>query len=121
SPSIADFPSVGNSPRIFLSSSPRRIPMPRFKDAQYEQGKFIPIQFSAQILPGTFEHALAYVVDHKLDLSVFDRHFNNDDTGAPAYDPAVPLKIVLFAYSRGILSSRAIEHACQHHILFMAL
>jgi hypothetical protein len=38
----------------------------------------------------------------------------------PAYAPAVLLKIVLFAYSRGIVS-RAIERACQEHVLFMAL
>jgi transposase len=31
--------------------------------------------------------------------------------GAPAIDPAILLRIVLFAYSRSILSSRAIARA----------
>jgi hypothetical protein len=31
------------------------------------------------------------------------------------------LKIVLFAYSRGIVSSRGIEQACREHVTFMAL
>jgi len=31
------------------------------------------------------------------------RRYSNDETGAPAYDPAVMLKIVLLAYSRGIV------------------
>ena len=47
--------------------------------------------------------------------------FNNDETGAPAYDPAVMLKIVLLAYSRGMVSSRAIERACSENVLFMAI
>jgi transposase len=31
------------------------------------------------------------------------------------------LKIALFAYSQGIVSSRGIEHACRDHITFIAL
>jgi transposase len=80
--------------------------MPRFKDVNYEQGQFIPVRFSAQILPGSFEYALSYIVDHKLDLSVFDSRYANEEAGAQAYDPRVLLRIVLYAYSRGILSSR---------------
>ena len=45
----------------------------------------------------------------------------NDDTGATAYPPAMLLKVVLFAYSRGIVSSRGIERACREHVTFIAL
>lgn len=83
--------------------------MARYKDYNYEQSKMIPISFREQILPGTFEHTLSYLIDHELDVSIFDQRYNNDDTGAPAYDPALLLKIVLYAYSRGITSSRRIE------------
>jgi transposase len=31
------------------------------------------------------------------------------------------LKVVLFAYSLGIVSSRGIERACRDHVTFMAL
>lgn len=68
--------------------------MPRFKDYCYEQDKFIPIAFSKQILPGAFEYTLDYLIDNVIDVSVFDEKFHNDETGAPAYDPAVLLKIV---------------------------
>ncbi|WP_259367097.1 MULTISPECIES: hypothetical protein [unclassified Colwellia] len=37
------------------------------------QSKFIPIDFSQQIIPGTFEYALAYIVDNHLDLSGFEQ------------------------------------------------
>ena len=48
----------------------------------------------------TFERTLNYLIDNELDLSVFDARYRNDDTGAPAYDPAILLKIILYAYSR---------------------
>ncbi len=95
--------------------------MARYKDYCYEQGKFIPVSFDKQILPGTFEYTLSYLVDHEIDLSAFDARYRNDETGAPAYDPALLLKIVLYAYSRGITSSRGIERACRENVVFMAL
>lgn len=95
--------------------------MPRYKPYSYAQGKFIPIHFTKQILPGTFEYSLNHLIDHELDLSLFDIRAQNDQTGATAYDPRILLKIVLYAYSRGIVSSRKIERACQENVIFMAL
>jgi len=59
--------------------------MARYKEYSYEQGKFIPIHFDKQILPGTFEYTLSYVIDDEIDLSLFDQRYKNDETGAPAY------------------------------------
>jgi len=95
--------------------------MARYKKFSYEQARFIPIHFDKQILPGTFEYTLSYLIDNEIDLSLFDNHYNNDDTGAPAYDPAILLKILFYAYSRGIVSSRKIARCCQENIIFMAL
>ena len=95
--------------------------MPRFKVYNYDQDKLIPIRFSKQIVPGTFEFTLNYLIDQIIDVSVFDARYDNEETGAPAYDPALLLKIVLYAYSRGILSSREIERACRENVIFMAL
>ena len=95
--------------------------MARFKEHSYEQSRFIPVRFNEQILPGTIEYTINYLVDSEIDLSVFERRFRNDETGAPAYDPAVLLKIVLFAYSRGIISSRKIAQCCEENVVFMAL
>ena len=41
--------------------------------------------------------------------------------GAPAYPPAMLLKIVLLAYSKGIMHSRDIEAACRENVVFMAI
>lgn len=76
---------------------------------------------SEQIQPGTFEFALDHLVDQELDLRALDARFRNDETGASAYDPRVMLKIVLLAYSRGLISSRRIEAACLHNVQFIAI
>jgi transposase len=83
--------------------------------------RFLAVDLQRQLLPGTFEHALNYLLDHKLDLSRFDARFNNDATGATAYPPAMLLKVILFAYSQGIVSSRGMERACCEHVTFIAL
>ena len=61
--------------------------------------KFLPVDLSQQLLPGTFEHALNHLIDHELDLSAMNEQFCNDATGAPAYPPGTLLKVILFAYS----------------------
>jgi hypothetical protein len=81
----------------------------------------IPVVFEEQIEPGPFEFALAHLVDHELDLGPLDAKFRNDATGASAYDPRALPKIVLLGYSRGLITSRGIEQACEHNVLLMAV
>jgi transposase len=83
--------------------------------------RFLAVDLARQLLPGTFEHALNHLLDHEIDVSHFDARFRNDETGATAYPPAMLLKVVLFAYSQGIVSSRGIERACREHVTFIAL
>ena len=83
--------------------------------------RFLAVDLQRQLLPSTIEHALNHLLDHEIDLSGFDARFCNDVTGAAAYPPAMLLKVVLFAYSQGIVSSRAIERACCEHVTFIAL
>ena len=95
--------------------------MPRYKPYNYNQGEFIPIQFDRQIQPDSFEYALNYIVNHKLNVRDFEERFKNGDGGAPAYDPKIMLKVVIYAYSRGLLSSREIKRACQENVMFTAM
>jgi transposase len=83
--------------------------------------RLLVVDLSQQLLPGTFEHALNYLLDHEMDLSRLDARYCNDEVGASAYPPAMLLRLILFAYSRGIVSSRGIERACMEHVTFMAL
>jgi transposase len=95
--------------------------MPRYKTYDYDQLVMIPISLVNQLEPGTLEYTINELVENKLDLSVFEERYQNDDTGATAINPKILLKVILFAYSRGMISSRQIERACAENILFMAL
>ena len=95
--------------------------MPRYKAYDYDQLVMIPLSLENQLEPGTLEYTIHELVENKLDVSVFEGRYQNDETGATAINPKVLLKVILFAYSRGILSSRQIERACGENILFMAL
>ena len=94
--------------------------MARYKP-QENHSLLLPVVLSEQIVPGSFAFALNYLVDHELDLSALDARFKNDEVGASAYDPRVMLKIVLLAYSQGLISSRSIEQACQRNVQFIAI
>jgi len=95
--------------------------MAKYKPYSTSQGIFAPVHLSHQIQPGTFEYTLNHLIENVLDLSILGSRFSNDETGAPAYDPKILLKIVLFAYSRGIMSSRKIARACKENMVFVAL
>jgi len=95
--------------------------MPNFIPYNYKQDAMVVINYEDQLQPGTYEHAIHYLINNKLDLSVYFSAYNNADNGRPAYDPAILLKIILFAYSKGITSSREIEWCCQTNIIFKAL
>ena len=95
--------------------------MPKFIPYDPSQSKMVVVNYADQLQPGTFEHAIHFLIEQKLDLSIFHPSFKNDDTGRPAYDPAILLKIILFAYSKGITSSREIQWSCETNIIFKAL
>src|SRR5690606_7850233 len=95
--------------------------MPNFKKYNYNQDAMVVINFEEQLKPGTFEFTLHKLIDNHIDLAVFYENYKNDAGGRSAYDPVILLKIILFAYSRGITSSRDIQWECEHNIIFKAL
>ena len=94
--------------------------MARYKP-MHQGLKLLALDFDRQILPGTFEYALRHLVDNELDLEGFHQRYKNDVQGAAAFHPAALLKIILLAYSRGIISSRKIEAVCRENMLFIAV
>jgi transposase len=95
--------------------------MARYKPYDLNQAKMIPLSYADQIVEGSFEHALNEIVEEHLDLEVFDKRYANDETGRPAYDPKILLKVVLYGYYKGIISSRTLAEACRRNVVFMAL
>jgi len=95
--------------------------MAKYKRYDYSQSVLLPVSLGEQLVPGTLEFAIHTLVDRRMDMSVFDDNYQNDDTGRSAYDPKILLKVVLLGYSRGLTSSRDIERACCENVLFMAM
>ena len=95
--------------------------MAKYKSYDYSQSVLIPVSLDEQLMPGTLEFAIHTLVHTRIDTSIFDQRYNNDETGREAYDPKILLKVVLLGYSRGLISSRQIERACKENVVFMAL
>ena len=94
--------------------------MARFKYTDNSQSQFIQINLNVQLLLGSFEWTIDYLIN-EMDLSSFELRYRNDERGAAAYPPRVLLKAILYCYSRGILSSRRIEKAIKDNIIIKAL
>ncbi len=71
--------------------------------------RFLPVDLARQLPPGPFEHAAHHRLAHAVDRSRFDARFRNDDTGAPAYPPAMRRTVVRSAYAHGIVRSPALD------------
>ena len=95
--------------------------MAKYKRSNYSQTVFLQVSLSEQLIPGTIEFAIHSLVESRIDFSQLDSRYRNDQTGSSAYDPRILLKIVLYGYSLGIISSRKIEKACRQNMVFMAL
>ena len=85
-----------------------KVIMARFKDTEKEQGMFLTVNLYEQLLPGTFEWALNYLID-EADMSVFEQKYSNDAKGAAAYPPKILLKAILYCYSMGIITLGAVH------------
>jgi hypothetical protein len=53
--------------------------------------RFLPVVLEDQLVPGSFAHAVFYLVD-ALDLADFDTRYRNDKNGATAHSSAMLLK-----------------------------
>jgi len=95
--------------------------MAKFKTYDYRQRVLLPVSLEDQLMPGTLEFAIHTLVEKRLDMAIFHGKYRNDETGRAAYDPKILLKVVLLAYSRGLISSRKIEQACRENVVFVAL
>lgn len=95
--------------------------MANHRHYDYKQSVIGPIFLEDQLSPSTLEYAIHYIVEERLDMSIFDARYKNDTTGRKSINPKLLLKVVLYGYSRGMISSRSLEYACQKITTFMAL
>jgi transposase len=57
----------------------------------------------------------------QLELSRFYAPYEHDTRGAPPYDPAMMVCLLLYAYCVGVFSSRKIALACERNLAFIAI
>jgi len=93
----------------------------RTTDAAAGQGMFLTVNLQEQLLPGTFEYMLDKLIGRKINVSIFDRRYKNDLTGASAVPPSVLLKLVIYGYYTGNKSSRKISELNSNNIIAKAL
>jgi len=68
-------------------------------------------------------HLAWFVIDAvaEMDLEAFYAAYRVDGRSRPPYDPAMMVAVLLYAYARGIRSSRVIERACEEDVAFRVL
>ena len=59
--------------------------MARYKDYNYAQSKLLPINFSEQILPGSFEYTVNYLVDIIDFMGVHNNSVHNNFTAQESF------------------------------------
>jgi hypothetical protein len=60
--------------------------MAKYKRYDYKQSLMIPVSLEEQLMPGTLEFAIHTLVENRMDMSVFDLNYQNDETGRSALD-----------------------------------
>jgi transposase len=90
----------------------------RFYDQK--QSLLLPLNIQDWLPDGHLAIFISNVVD-ELDLSPIFRFYEDDDRGAPPYDPQMMTKILFYAYCNGIQSSRKIEKKQHEDIAFRYL
>jgi len=57
----------------------------------------------------------------KLDMGRFYAPYEDETRGAPPFDPAMMVCLLLYAYCVGVFSSRKIAQACERNLAFIAI
>lgn len=95
--------------------------MANFLNDNLNQSVFLDINYLEVLGENTFEYCLYQLITNQLDLTEFISRYKNKSVGRKAYPPALLLRVIFYAYYRGITSSRAIERCCKTDLKFMAL
>lgn len=94
--------------------------MGNFKSYNQDQPLLLPLNIKELIAEDHIVRVIDMVVE-KLNLQSLYVNTNNDTGGCPAYHPRMMLKILFYAYTEGIRSSRQIARRLESDIYFMYL
>jgi transposase len=89
----------------------------RFRHYDQSQSFLLPPSLDDWLPEDHEARFISDVVEDMLDLDcIYDSY--TEASGAPPYDPAMMLKLLLFAYSIGVTSSREMERRCHTDVAF---
>jgi len=93
----------------------------RFRNCDLRQGLLLPPSLEEWLPEGHLARFVAEVVE-ALDLSaIYGRYEERDGRGMAAYDPRMMVRVLIYGYSRGVVSSRRIERATYEDVAFRYL
>jgi transposase len=92
----------------------------RFRKWEIDQPLLFPPSVKDFVGPDHLAHFVRDLVRTELDLSGITSRYR-ELRGQPPYHPALMTALLLYAYSRGIYSSRRIEQSCEERADFMAV
>ena len=103
-------------------SHPSSIPVgdKKFRSYDPNQQFLLPPSINDWLPESHEARFISEAVDELLDLSMIFASYTVTD-GAPPYDPSMMLKLLLWAYSSGVTSSREMERRCATDVAFRFL
>jgi transposase len=91
-----------------------------FRSWDVDQAWLLPPSLHDFVPAGHPAHFVREMVRESLDLSAILMDYP-EERGQPPYHPAMMTALLLYAYSRGVYSSRKIARACEERLDFMAV
>jgi len=92
----------------------------RFRIDNMDQALLLPPSLHDWLPEGHLARFIADVID-ELDLGVVYRSYEGDGRGLAAYPPSMMLRLLLYGYCRGVVSSRKMEQATHEDVAFRYL
>jgi transposase len=92
----------------------------RFRTDHLDQGLLLPPSLHDWLPEGHLGRFIADVVE-ALDLGAIYRSYEGDGRGLAAYQPAMLVRLLLYGYCLGVVSSRKIERATYEDVAFRFL
>jgi transposase len=91
-----------------------------FRSWDVDQAWLLPPSVHEFVPAGHLAHFVRDTVREALDLSAILETYS-EERGYPPYHPGMMVALLLYAYSRGLYSSRRIAQACEERVDFMAV
>ena len=92
----------------------------RFRTDHLDQGLLLPPSLHDWLPEGHLARFVADVIE-ELDLAAVYRSYEGDGRGLAAYQPSMMVRLLLYGYCQGVVSSRRIERATHEDVAFRYL